>query len=73
VRGAAQGLINICTGIGTLLAATTIGALADFSGGGAQGFSTAYVALALLMLAMMLAALTLRAQPKGLEVARPAP
>ncbi len=73
VRGAAQGLINICTSIGTLLAATTIGALADFSGGGAQGFSTAYVALALLMLAMMLAALTLRAQPKGLEVARPAP
>jgi MFS family permease len=73
VRGAAQGLINICTSIGTLLAATAIGALADFSGGGAAGFSTAYVALALLMLAMMTIALTLRHEPVGPRVARPVP
>lgn len=59
-RGTAQGLINICTSIGTLLSATTIGALADFGGGGAAGFSLAYVAVAALMLAMLLATLGLR-------------
>lgn len=60
VRGAAQGLINICTSIGTLLSAATIGALADVGGGGAAGFGVAYTAVALLMLSMMVLALTLR-------------
>jgi MFS family permease len=60
VRGAAQGLINICTSIGTLLAATSIGALADFSGGGAHGFGLAYRVVAALMGLMLLLALTLR-------------
>jgi MFS family permease len=52
VRGSAQGLINICTSIGTLLSAATIGALADFGGGGAAGFGLAYTVVALAMLAM---------------------
>jgi MFS family permease len=60
VRGAAQGLINICTSIGTLLSSASIGALADFSGGGARGFSIAYQVVAALMLAMMLLALALK-------------
>ena len=60
VRGAAQGLINICTSIGTLLAATSIGALADFSGGGAAGFGLAYRAVAALMAVMLLITLSLR-------------
>jgi sugar phosphate permease len=60
VRAAAQGLINICTAIGTLTAAASISAMADFSGGGTQGFSRAYVMVAVLMLGMLLAALGLR-------------
>ncbi|MDP1901602.1 MAG: MFS transporter [Rubrivivax sp.] len=64
VRGAAQGLINICTSIGTLLSVTAIAALADFSGGGAAGFGVAYMTLAAVMLAMMIVALTLRNEPQ---------
>jgi len=59
VRAAAQGLINIATAIGTLVAAASISALADFSGGGADGFSKAYVLVALLMLVMLLLTLSL--------------
>jgi MFS family permease len=60
VRGAAQGLINIFTSIGTLLSATAIGALADFGGGGVRGFGIAYGAVALLMFVMLLVTLGLR-------------
>jgi MFS family permease len=60
VRGAAQGLINICTAIGTLLSAAAISAVADFEGGGAAGFSSAYLAVAILMLLMLLLSLGLR-------------
>jgi len=60
VRGSAQGLINIFTSIGTLLATATIGALADFNGGGAAGFARAYAAVALLMLLMFISGLALR-------------
>ena len=58
-RGAAQGLVNIFTSIGTLLSATVVGALADFAGGGAHGLSLAYGFVALLMLLMGLATLAL--------------
>jgi MFS family permease len=61
-RGAAQGLINICTSVGTLLSAAVVSALADFSGGGAHGFAVAYLAVAALMLLMLLATLRLRKQ-----------
>jgi sugar phosphate permease len=60
VRAAAQGLINICTAIGTLVSAASISAIADLAGGGAEGFSRAYGVVALLMLAMLLVALGLR-------------
>ncbi len=60
LRGAAQGLVNIFTSIGTLLSATAIGALADFAGGGARGFDLAYRAVAVAMAAMLLLALALR-------------
>jgi MFS family permease len=59
-RGAAQGLINIFTSIGTLLAAAAIGAVADGKGGGAPGFALAYGGVAGLMLALLVAALGLR-------------
>ncbi len=65
VRGAAQGLVNICTSVGTLLSAAAIGALADLRGGGAEGFATAYIAVAVLMGAMLLVALGLRDDRAG--------
>jgi MFS family permease len=60
VRAAAQGLVNICTSIGTLMAAASISAIADLAGGGTEGFSQAYVLVAALMLAMLLITLGLR-------------
>jgi MFS family permease len=69
-RGAAQGLVNIFTSIGTLLSAATIGAVADWQGGGANGFALAYAGVALLMLAM--GALALALQRHGVK-AGPAP
>jgi MFS family permease len=60
LRGAAQGLVNIFTSIGTLLSATAIGALADFAGGGAHGLAVAYAAVAALMLLMLAITLALR-------------
>jgi MFS family permease len=66
-RGTAQGLINICTSIGTLLAVAAIGALADFSGHGAAGFSVAYEVVAVLMACMVLLAFCLRKDNVSLE------
>ncbi len=60
VRAAAQGLINICTAIGTLLATATLSAMADFSGGGADGFAKAYAMVGVLMTGMLLGTLALR-------------
>jgi MFS family permease len=60
LRGAAQGLINIFTSIGTLLSATAIGATADFAGGGPRGLAIAYAGVAALMLVMLVATLALR-------------
>ena len=59
-RGAAQGMINICTSVGTLLAAAAVGAVADFSGGGAHGFGIAYLGVAATMLLMLPVTLGLR-------------
>ena len=60
VRGSAQGLINLCSSVGTLLSAACIGAVADFNGGGAAGLAIAYWGVAAAMLAMMVVALALR-------------
>ena len=60
VRASAQGLINICTSIGTLVAAAGISAVADLAGGGTAGFGLAYQMVAALMLAMLLLGLGLR-------------
>ena len=58
-RGAAQGLLNICTAIGTLLSVALVGATADFVGG-TRGFDIAYLGVAALMGLMLPAALGLR-------------
>ncbi len=59
-RTAAQGVINIGTAIGTLLSAAAVSALADLTGGGAAGFARAYVAVAVLMVAMLAGTTLLR-------------
>jgi MFS family permease len=59
-RGAAQGMVNICTSVGTLMSAAVVSAVADFSGGGARGFGIAYLGVAVLMLLMLPATLGLR-------------
>ena len=60
LRGAAQGLINICTSIGPLASAATIGAIADFRGGGPAAFGVAYLVVAALMGVMLVIAVWLR-------------
>ncbi|MFM8589912.1 MAG: MFS transporter, partial [Limnohabitans sp.] len=52
-RGAAQGLINIATAVGTLSATACISALADLGGAGLQGFLQAYGWLAMAMGALL--------------------
>jgi EmrB/QacA subfamily drug resistance transporter len=60
LRGTAQGLINIFNAVGTLLAVTSISAIADFEGGGLEGFSHAYLAMGLSMLLMLFTAFGLK-------------
>lgn len=62
LRGAAQGLVNIFTSIGTLMSASSVASVADFAGGGARGLSVAFGAVAVAMLATTLAAMLLREQ-----------
>ena len=52
-RGAAQGLINIATAVGTLSSTALISAVADLAGGGLAGFLRAYLLLALLLLGLL--------------------
>jgi MFS family permease len=59
VRGAAQGLINICNATGTLVATAAVSAIADLRGGIA-GFSSAYRVVGLVMLAAIMLAARLR-------------
>jgi MFS family permease len=61
LRGTAQGLINICNSIGTLLSAAIIGAIADYRGGDPEAFGAAYLVVALVMVVMLVIAVTLRA------------
>ena len=69
-RGAAQGPINICTSVGTLLSAAVVSAVADFGGGGPRGFAIAYLGVAAVMIVMLLA--TLRLGAKGVLPAQAA-
>ena len=66
-RGAAQGMVNVCTAVGTLMSAAVVGAVADFSGGGARGFGIAYLGVAALMLLMLPPTLALR-QDSGTQL-----
>lgn len=60
LRAAAQGLINICTAIGTLTSSAAVSAVADLSGGGAKGFGNAYLMVAAAMTVMGVISLGLR-------------
>ena len=61
LRGTGQGLVNVFNGVGTLTSAALISAIADFRGGGAAGFSVAYLVVAGVLGAMLLVTLGLRA------------
>jgi MFS family permease len=59
-RSTGQGLINIFNGIGVLLSAAAVSAIADYRGGGAAGFTTAYLLVAVMMGIMLVIATALR-------------
>lgn len=69
LRGAAQGLVNIFTSVGTLLSTAGISAVADFAGRGAHGLAVAYLGVALLMLAFFFAAIGLGPRRAGAAMA----
>lgn len=58
-RTVAQGVINIATAIGTLAATSVVSAVADFAGGGAEGFAVAYAGVAVVMVGAFTLALWL--------------
>jgi multidrug resistance protein len=60
LRGAAQGLVNICNAIGTLVSAAAISAIADLNGRGVDGFANAYRIVAGCMLLTWIVTLALR-------------
>ena len=60
LRGTGQGLVNVFNGVGTLTSAATISAIADFRGGGAAGFSAAYLLVAFVLGLMFVISLALR-------------
>ena len=59
-RSSAQGVITLFGSIGQLLAASVIGAVAASSGGGASGFSQAYLVTGCISLLLVLVALGLK-------------
>jgi MFS family permease len=73
-RGAAQGLVNVGTSVGSLLVVASLGALADAMGGGMAGLSVAYLACAAVMVVMLLLCLGLKAHGEELaamQVSKP--
>jgi MFS family permease len=71
-RGVAQGVINIATAIGTLTAVSVVSAVADLAGGGAAGFSRAYVAVGVVMTVAFAGTWALRAGAPAVRGATPA-
>lgn len=65
-RGAAQGLVNVGTSVGSLLVVASLGALADAAGGGMAGLSVAYLACAAVMVVMLLLCFGLKAHGEEL-------
>jgi Na+/melibiose symporter-like transporter len=59
-RSSAQGVITQFGSIGQLLVASVIGAVAAYSGGGAAGFSQAYLATGGISVGLVLFALALK-------------
>lgn len=70
-RTVAQGVINIATAIGTLIAVSVVSAIADLAGGGALGFSRAYVVVAVVMVVAFVGTWALRAGAPAHEASTP--
>ncbi|MCU0494114.1 MAG: MFS transporter [Chloroflexaceae bacterium] len=62
LRSTAQGLINIGTSIGNLVAVATLGAIADSQGGGLAGFASAYLTVAAVSALMLVVAWGLKSR-----------
>ncbi len=66
MRGAAQGLVNVAIGVGSLLVVAILGAVADALGEGMSGLGAAYLAAAALMAVMGGLSLGLKAHQEEL-------
>jgi MFS family permease len=72
-RTVAQGLINICTSIGSLLSAALIGTIAEIAGGGLHGLSTAYAIVGLITALMLLLSFGLKSHAQEQRSITPDP
>jgi MFS family permease len=61
-RAAAQGMLTVSTGIGQMVAGALVGAVADSFGGGKDGYTTAFLFVAFVTLALVILALNLKNQ-----------
>jgi MFS family permease len=52
-RGAAQGVLTVFTGVGQLISGALIGAAAASAGGGVEGYSSAYLIIALVSVVLI--------------------
>ena len=69
-RTAAQGLLSVVSSIGRLLGAAMVGAVAASQGGGVNGYQSAFLALLMLGLLILLIALTLNSRSVEATTAR---
>jgi MFS family permease len=70
-RGAAQGVLTVFTGVGQLISGALVGAVAASSGGGARGYSNAYLVVAAVALVLTLLAFGLKGRAAELATLRP--
>jgi MFS family permease len=69
-RASAQAVLTIFTSIGQLVGGALIGAVAASRGGGAAGYTTAFLLIGALMLVLTLAALRLKGRDAELATVR---
>ncbi len=71
-RAAGQGAVTVFTGVGQLLSGALVGAVAASAGGGATGYSLAYLVCAGVGFLLMVLALGLKGGPRSVPSSAPA-
>ena len=66
-RGSAQGLLSVSTSMGRLIGAAIVGSVAASKGGGIAGYQSAFVGMAILAVALLLAAVWLKSRSAEAE------